>query len=153
MVVCFGNPGVFFANLSVVSGELVRLATENREIDVEQEFAIARCRRIDVPREQHQGGDSIDDFGRRVAKRRKSVRQLRPRFRFDLVDEAVEDVVEKLDVLIVEAIGTVEKKRGDAFERLRPPRRPKNAVFELMPMRSGLFTNGRDISGGISLIK
>jgi hypothetical protein len=66
-----------------------------------------------------------DQFPGRVAERRQAQRQLRACFRFDLVDQAIEDVVEQPHMLVVVQARAFEKQCGDPLERLRAsPRRP-----------------------------
>ena len=101
------------------NGLQMRLALGSRDAD---KVVLRQARR----QLEHRSGDGdvvvlgkpAQYVDRRVAHRRETICQLGARFRFDLLDQNPEHVVEKADVLVVVAAGSIEKERGNAPERL-----------------------------------
>ncbi len=73
-------------------------------------------------------GEPADQFPGRVAERRQAMRQFRACFRFDLVNQTIEDVVEQPHMVLVEQARAIEEQCGDAPERLRPS--PRRAMLD-----------------------
>ena len=77
--------------------------------------------------------------GRRVGDRRDPAREFGQRLGLDLLDQGADDVVEQRDMVVVEAVGAVEKQRGDPPQRLGAlfRRAVLHDVFELGKQRGG----------------
>ena len=79
------------------------------------------------------------DTGRSIVHRRKLYRKLGACFGFDLGNQLAEDVVEKLNMIVIEVRGAIDKQIGDPLQRRGAlfPRAVLQHVFQLRNKRSG----------------
>ena len=100
--------------------EQMRLALGPGDID---QVGVSQPRRLLQHRARHRDvvvlGEPPHRLDRRVADRRQAMGQFGPRLGLDLLDQAREDAVEQLDMLVVEVIGAVEKQRCDPLQGAR----------------------------------